>query len=87
MKRSGPRQEDESASALIGQKIAGLDDWRGETSGGERQRLELATHMGEDGGVYVLDEPTTGLHLADLQQLLGCWGYWTGWSIPGSRSS
>jgi excinuclease ABC A subunit len=39
-------------------------------SGGERQRLKLATHMGEDGGVYVLDEPTTGLHLADLAQLL-----------------
>jgi excinuclease UvrABC ATPase subunit len=40
-------------------------------SGGERQRLKLATHMGADGGVYVLDEPTTGLHLADLRQLLG----------------
>ena len=40
-------------------------------SGGERQRLKLATHMGDDGGVYVLDEPTTGLHLADLEQLLG----------------
>ena len=40
-------------------------------SGGERQRLKLATHMGEEGGVYVLDEPTTGLHLADLCQLLG----------------
>lgn len=40
-------------------------------SGGERQRLKLATHMGTDGGIYVLDEPTTGLHLADLQQLLG----------------
>jgi excinuclease UvrABC ATPase subunit len=40
-------------------------------SGGERQRLKLATHMGEEGGVYVLDEPTTGLHLADLSQLLG----------------
>ncbi len=40
-------------------------------SGGERQRLKLATHMGEDGGIYVLDEPTTGLHLADLKQLLG----------------
>ncbi len=39
-------------------------------SGGERQRLKLATHMGTEGGVYVLDEPTTGLHLADLQQLL-----------------
>ncbi len=40
-------------------------------SGGERQRLKLATHMGTDGGVYVLDEPTTGLHLADVEQLLG----------------
>ncbi|MBO0869327.1 MAG: excinuclease ABC subunit UvrA [Micromonosporaceae bacterium] len=40
-------------------------------SGGERQRLKLATHMGTDGGIYVLDEPTTGLHLADVEQLLG----------------
>ena len=40
-------------------------------SGGERQRLKLATQMAEAGGVYVLDEPTTGLHLADVEQLLG----------------
>ncbi len=40
-------------------------------SGGERQRLKLAIHMGESGGIYVLDEPTTGLHLADVQQLMG----------------
>ena len=40
-------------------------------SGGERQRLKLATHIAEKAGVYVLDEPTTGLHLADIEQLLG----------------
>jgi len=40
-------------------------------SGGERQRLKLATRMADKGGVYVLDEPTNGLHLADVEQLLG----------------
>jgi excinuclease UvrABC ATPase subunit len=40
-------------------------------SGGERQRLKLATHMGDEGGVFVLDEPSNGLHLADVEQLLG----------------
>ena len=39
-------------------------------SGGERQRLKLAVHMADRGGIYVLDEPTTGLHLADVEQLL-----------------
>ena len=43
-------------------------------SGGERQRLKLATYMAEKGGIYVLDEPTVGLHLADIQQLLGLLG-------------
>ena len=40
-------------------------------SGGERQRLKLATHMAETGGIYVLDEPTVGLHPADIEHLLG----------------
>jgi excinuclease UvrABC ATPase subunit len=39
-------------------------------SGGERQRLKLATHMADDGGILVLDEPTVGLHMADVDQLL-----------------
>jgi excinuclease UvrABC ATPase subunit len=40
-------------------------------SGGERQRLKMATHMAEKGGIFVLDEPTIGLHLADVEHLLG----------------
>jgi excinuclease UvrABC ATPase subunit len=48
----------------IGQPLTSL-------SGGERQRLKLASRMGEKGSVLVLDEPTTGLHLADVEQLLG----------------
>ncbi|MEU8893331.1 excinuclease ABC subunit UvrA [Streptomyces sp. NPDC048442] len=38
-------------------------------SGGERQRLKLASHLGSHSGIYVLDEPTTGLHMADIKTL------------------
>ena len=48
---------------MLGQPLNSL-------SGGERQRLKLAVHMGQEGGTYVLDEPTTGLHLADVEQML-----------------
>ncbi|MCL2326656.1 MAG: ATP-binding cassette domain-containing protein, partial [Proteobacteria bacterium] len=45
-------------------------------SGGERQRLKFATHMGARTDIYVLDEPTTGLHIADIQHMLKTLDRW-----------
>jgi excinuclease UvrABC ATPase subunit len=47
----------------LGQPLSSL-------SGGERQRLKLATELGRSGRIYVFDEPTSGLHLSDIDRLL-----------------
>lgn len=39
-------------------------------SGGERQRIKLAKNLGKKGGIIVMDEPTTGLHMSDIEKLL-----------------
>ncbi|WP_051080149.1 ATP-binding cassette domain-containing protein [Demetria terragena] len=72
---NGPAKTPAAASILTRLDEVGLGYLRlgqplNTLSGGERQRVKLAMHMKDKGGAYILDEPTTGLHLADVENLL-----------------
>jgi excinuclease UvrABC ATPase subunit len=67
---SGPAHAILERMADVGLGYLGLGQPLTTLSGGERQRLKLAIHMADKGGIYVLDEPTTGLHLADVEHML-----------------
>ncbi|HWI42430.1 MAG TPA: excinuclease ABC subunit UvrA [Nocardioides sp.] len=73
--RDGEARTPAAASVLARLEDVGLGYLRlgqplNTLSGGERQRVKLALHLRDEGGIYVLDEPTTGLHLADVENLL-----------------